>query len=263
MKADVNAIRALWKREIVRLLRQTGRIVGAIGQPLLLWVFLSAGIGRTFQMKENLPADVSYGEFFFPGAVVMILLFTAIFSTISVIEDRKEGLLRTMLVAPVSRFSIAAGKCAGGTTIAMLQGGIMLLLLLTPFVQFSTSPGQVLYLIAVMGVISGGFTALGFGMAWFFESTQSYHGMMSFFLIPMWMLSGALFPIKNLPGWLDLLMRLNPLTYGLEAFRAGLYPNYTPPAGLVLHSVPLNLTVTVLFAGAMFAGAVFICRYHR
>lgn len=264
---DLQTITALWKRELIRFTRQLGRMAGAIGQPLILWIFLGAGIGQTFQMKGNLPADMSYTEFFFPGMIVMVLLFTAIFSTISVIEDRQEGLLRTVLIAPVSRYAIVIGKGLGGVTVAMIQGGVLLLFLLTPYLSLSLTVPRLLFVLLLMALISVGFTAMGFCMAWFFQSSQSYHGMMSFFLIPLWMLSGALFPVKQLPQWLDVIMKLNPLTYGLEALRSGFYPSFSPPESLLLQSLTTDLVITIGFALVMFIVAVcvtlFTSQPHR
>jgi ABC-2 type transport system permease protein len=263
LSRDLGTIFALWKREMIRFTRQPGRMAGAIGQPLLLWIFLGAGIGQTFQMKGSLPADMTYTEFFFPGMIVMVLLFTAIFSTISVIEDRQEGLLRTVLIAPVSRYAIVVGKGLGGVTVAMLQGGVLLLFLLTPYLSFALTLPRLLFVLLVMALISIGFTAMGFCMAWFFESSQSYHGMMSFFLIPLWMLSGALFPVNNLPAWLDVVMKLNPLTYGLEALRCGFYTSFAPPASLVLQTLNTDLVITVAFTGLMVVAAVGVTLFKK
>jgi len=263
MTPSFSTIIALWRREMIRFFRQFGRVAGAIGQPLLLWVIFGAGIGRTFQMKGTLPADMEYGEFFFPGMVVMVLLFTAIFSTISVIEDRQEGLLRTVLVAPVPRFTIPIGTGLGGVTVAMLQGGVLLFLTVTPFLPLDLTWLRLGYVLGVMGLISLGFTSMGFCMAWFFESSQSYHGMMSFLLIPLWMLSGALFPIHDLPGWLDVVMRLNPLSYGLEAFRAGFYPGFQPPSGLMIHALSTDLLILTAFSAVMVGLATAVPHVRR
>lgn len=258
MKRELTAIYALWKRELVRFFRQTGRVAAAVGQPLLLWIFLGIGVGETFQMQGHLPQNIHYLDFFFPGILLMILLFTAIFSTITIIEDRQEGLLRTVLVAPVSRFSIVVGKCSGGITIAMVQGGITLFLLLTPWVGLEVSFQRLLYLIGMMLIISAGFTALGFCMAWYFDSAQSYHGMMSFVLIPMWMLSGSLFPVSGVPRWLDVVMKVNPLTYGLDAFRAGFYEQFQVPEGLQISSLPWAIGVTLAFTALTLLAAAWI-----
>lgn len=256
MKHELMVVYQLWKREIYHFLRHSGRILGSIGQPLLLWILLGTGVGATFQMK-NQPHNVDFLEYFLPGIILMILLFTTIFSTISIIEDRKEGLLRTVLIAPVSRFSIVLGLCAGGITIAVLQGTIMLGVL--PFTSLSITMLRAGYLIGVMFLISLGISSLGLFMAWFFESTQAYHGVMNFLLIPMWMLSGAIFPIQDLPGWLSVTMYANPLTYGLEAFRIGFYSNFTPPGSLQLHDPVFNLIVFGVFALLMFGIASFAC----
>src|SRR5204862_2892866 len=167
---------------------------------------------------------MSYREYFFPGTVVMILLFTAIFSTISIIEDRREGFLQSVLVAPISRLSMVLGKILGGTLLAVIQGVLFLLIGLTlnipiDAVVFAQAVG-------VMFLIAFALTGLGFFIAWRMESTQGFHAIMSVFLLPMWLLSGSLFPADGVPARLGWIMKLNPLTYRLAALRHVMYkPN--------------------------------------
>src|SRR5689334_1212382 len=118
---------SLCRRELVRFLRQRNRIIGALATPIVFWLLIGAGMGRSFRAAGT-PGDYGYLQFFFPGTILMILLFTAIFSTISIIEDRREGFLQSVLVAPVSRMSIVLGKVLGGTVLAFGQGLIFLLL---------------------------------------------------------------------------------------------------------------------------------------
>lgn len=256
MTRELNVIYQLWKREILKFTRQIGRIIGSIGQPLLLWILLGSGIGSTFQMKNN-PDHIGFMEYFFPGILLMILLFTVIFSTISIIEDRQEGLLRTVLIAPVSRSSIVMGLTAGGITVALVQG--ILLIGLIPFMDLSLSVPRFFYLVGIMLLISFGISCLGFFMAWLFETTQAYHGVMNFLLIPMWLLSGAVFPVQDLPNWLSMIMKLNPVTYGLEALRASFYPNLTLPPGLQHQSLAVNISVFVVFTIIMFGLSLCMC----
>jgi ABC-2 type transport system permease protein len=227
----------LWHREMVRFLRQRDRVVGALVTPVVFWLLLGAGLGRSFATEGK----AGYLEYFFTGTIVMILLFTAIFSTISVIEDRREGFLQGVLVAPVGRFAIVMGKLLGGASLAMLQG--VLFLLLAPLAKVPVSLAGLPELLVAMFLVSFALTGLGFLIAWQLNSSQGFHAIMNLFLIPMWLLSGALFPASGAQTWMAWVMRCNPLTYGVTAIRAGLY------------GLPASLSawvVTAAFAVVMF-----------
>lgn len=210
----------LWKREIVRFFRQPSRVAGAAGSPLVFWLLIGSGLSGSFRLPGG-PADLDYLEYFFPGTVVLVLLFAAIFSTISIIEDRHEGFLQGVLVAPVSRLSIVAGKVLGGATLAWLQG--MAFLALAPLAGIRLTVASGLAAAAVLAVLAVSMTAIGFAFAWVLDSVQGFHAVMNLVLIPMWLLSGAFFPLSGAPGWLSALMRLDPLTYGVAALRWVLY----------------------------------------
>jgi ABC-2 type transport system permease protein len=241
----------LWHREIVRFLRQRDRVVGALATPVVFWLVLGLGLGRSFSTSEA-PSGHGYLEFFYAGTMVMILLFTAIFSTISVIEDRREGFLQAVLVAPVGRLAIVAGKVLGGTTLALVQGVVFLVF--APFVGVHLDPVGMLWLLVAMFLVSFALTGLGFVIAWPMNSTQGFHAIMNLFLIPLWLLSGAVFPATGAPAWLGWVMRLNPLSYGVTAVRDGLY--WTGPHA----SATIAMAVTVLFAVVMFALSVVVAR---
>jgi ABC-2 type transport system permease protein len=230
----------LWQREMVRFIRQRDRVVGALVTPVVFWLLLGAGLGGSFagERKEG------YLEYFFTGTVVMILLFTAIFSTISVIEDRKEGFLQGVLVAPVGRFAIVMGKLLGGASLAMIQG--VLFLALAPVAGVPISLAGLPWLLTAMFVVSFALTGLGFLLAWQLNSSQGFHAIMNLFLIPMWLLSGSLFPAAGAHSWMAWVMKLNPLTYGVTAIRYGLYWSQPEP-----HAV-LAMTISVVFAVGMF-----------
>jgi ABC-2 type transport system permease protein len=209
---------ALAQRELVRFLRQRNRVFGALGQPIIFWLLFGAGLGSATVGGNAL----GYAHFF-PGTLVMILLFTAIFATISIIEDRKEGFLQGVLVAPVPRWAMVLGKVLGGATIAMLQGIVFLLLgwlssALGWYPVVSTTPFAVFAALLLMFVLAVALTALGFVIAWRMDSTQGFHAIMSVFLLPMWLLSGAFFPM-NVGGWLGWIICANPLTYGVAGLR--------------------------------------------
>jgi ABC-2 type transport system permease protein len=246
----------LSQRELVRFFRQKNRVFGALGQPIIFWLLFGAGLG-TAKVEAN-RLDYSH---FFPGTLVMILLFTAIFATISIIEDRREGFLQGVLVAPVPRWSMVMGKILGGTAIAMIQGVIFLFLgWITGAVGWypviSATPLGIIGALLLMLVISIALTALGFVIAWRMDSTQGFHAIMSVFLFPMWLLSGAFFPM-DVGGWLGWIIRINPLTYGVAGLRYYLQNNVDAAAA---HLPPLAVcwVVSLAFAGAMFAAAWWI-----
>ena len=236
---------SLCHRELVRFLRQRHRIIGALATPIVFWLLIGAGMGRSF--NADVPGGQNYLHYFFPGTVLMILLFTAIFSTISVIEDRREGFLQGVLVAPVSRMSIVLGKVLGGTLLAFGQG--LIFLILAPLIGVRPPlTGFALCALAML-IIAFGLTALGLCIAWRMNSTQGFHAIMNLFLMPMWFLSGALFPVSGAWTPLRWVMMINPLTYALAAIRRALY--WSDP-GANLPPLGASLLVSLLFAAGMF-----------
>ncbi len=241
---------SLCQRELVRFLRQRHRIVGALATPIVFWLLIGAGMGRSFH-ADGLPggSSSSYLQYFFPGTVLMILLFTAIFSTISIIEDRREGFLQSVLVAPVSRMAVVLGKVLGGTVLAFGQG--LVFLLLAPVIGVHLTLAGFVAACVMMFIIAFSLTALGFCIAWRMTSTQGFHAIMNLFLMPLWFLSGALFPPANAWGGLRWLMRVNPLSYGLAGLWRAIY--FSRQAEIsALPGWGLILTITVGFAGFMF-----------
>lgn len=237
----------LCQRELVRFFRQKNRVFGALGQPIIFWLLFGAGL------RTN---NLDY-KHFFPGTVVMILLFTAIFATISIIEDRREGFLQGVLVAPIPRWTMVLGKVLGGAAIAMLQGIVFLLLgwaagKLGWFEVISPSAFGLIAALFLMLVVSIALTGLGFLIAWRMDSTQGFHAIMSVFLLPMWLLSGAFFPM-DVGGWLGWIIRLNPLTYGVAGLRYYLQNVSTPTA------TPATCwIVSLVFAGLILAADCWI-----
>ncbi|MEX2122158.1 MAG: ABC transporter permease [Pirellulales bacterium] len=247
----------LCSRELVRFVRQRNRVIGAIGQPVLFWVLFGAGLGPTFRLPGAGDA-VSYREYFFPGTLALILLFTAIFTTISIIEDRREGFLQSVLVAPIPRWSLVLGKLLGGTLIALAQGLLFLLLGLT--VGFSFTPLGLAAIVLFAFVLAFALTGLGFVIAWRLDSTQGFHAIMSVVLLPMWLLSGAFFPPDPSASlgtaWLAWIMRVNPLTYGVAGLRRLLYWGSDVALPLELPSLAACWAVTLLFAAVTFVLAL-------
>ena len=238
----------LWWREIVRFYRQTTRVIGVLASPLVFWLVIGSGFGTSFRSGGG-QGQQHYLDYFYPGALIMIVLFTSIFTMMSVIEDRKEGFLLSVLVAPVPRTAIVLGKVLGGTTLAAVQG--MIFLVFAPFAGVRLDPLQILLVAVVVFLVSFSLTALGFAIAWPMDSSQAFHGIVNLFLIPLWLLSGALFPLAGASGWIRVIMRVNPLTYGVEALRGLLYP------GMESHfPLPSAIATLVLFSLVMFAVAL-------
>jgi len=210
----------LVRRELLRFVRERSRMVGVIASPILFWIVIGSGLNRSFQ-EQGSPPGLNYLEYFFPGSIVLIVLFAAIFSSISVIEDRKEGFMQSVLVAPISRLSIAMGKIVGITLLASLQGAV--LVLASPLVIPETTIGSLFLTVVTLFLLALGLSSLGFAIAWVMSSTQGFHAIMNLLLIPMWMLSGALFPASGASDWVAAIMRWNPLAYGVAAVRESLY----------------------------------------
>jgi ABC-2 type transport system permease protein len=241
----------LWQRELVRFYRQKSRVVGVIASPLLFWLLLGSGFGTSMRGggQEN------YLTYFFPGALIMIVLFTSIFTMMSVIEDRREGFLMSVLVAPVSRSAIVLGKVLGGATLAAVQG--LLFLVLAPFIGVHFGFEQFGVMVVIVFLVAFALTALGFAVAWSLDSAQAFHAIINLFLIPLWLLSGALFPIETASGWIRAIMLANPLTYGVEALRGALF------AGTQAFTLNTSILVLVVFSVAVFAACYIIANRRR
>ncbi len=237
---------SLWHREMVRFFRQRNRVIGAVATPLMFWLVLGLGLNRSFVASEAL-SDVGYLEYFFPGTIILVLLFTAIFSTISVIEDRREGFMQGVLVAPIPRLAIVMGKVLGGASIATLQG--ILFLLIWPLIGPMPSLIGIGLAIVAMFITALGLTALGLCIAWPLDSTAAFHAVMNLFLMPMWLLCGAVFPVGNQPLAIQVLMMINPLTYGQTALASALMGDRTAvgaPLGLGMALLVSTLVSTLM-----------------
>jgi ABC-2 type transport system permease protein len=243
----------LWWRECVRFYRQRSRVVGVIASPLVFWLVIGSGFGTSFRSGDA--GGQHYLDYFYPGALIMIVLFTSIFTMMSVIEDRKEGFLLSVLVAPVPRTAIVLGKVLGGTTLSAVQG--LIFLAFAPFVGVHMNLVQFLLVVLTVFLVSFALTALGFAIAWPMDSNQAFHAIINLFLIPLWLLSGALFPMTGASGWIRWLMLANPLTYGVEALRQLLFPGNPGVA-----SLSASFATLVLFSLFMF-GLAFLMANRR
>ncbi|HEY3972715.1 MAG TPA: ABC transporter permease [Candidatus Sulfotelmatobacter sp.] len=234
----------LWWREIVRFYRQPGRVVGVLASPLVFWLVLGSGFGSSFRSSPG-SSQQNYLDYSYPGTLILIVLFTSIFTMMSVIEDRKEGFLLSVLVAPVPRTAIVLGKVLGGTTLSAIQG--MIFLVFAPFTGVHLELVQVLLIGVVVFLVSFALTALGFAIAWPMDSSQAFHGIVNLFLIPLWLLSGALFSMDGASTWIRALMNINPLTYGVRALRTLLYPGAESASPLSYSMATLLLFSLVMF----------------
>lgn len=238
-------VRVLMMRDIVRFFRQPSRVVGALAQPVLFWFVIGSGFAGSFRVEGA--QGLGYQQFFFPGVVTMVLLFSAIFATITVIEDRKEGFLQAVLAGPGSRLAVVLGKALGSSAIALLQASLFLLL--APLAGVSAATLNVPLLLSVMVLSALALTGMGMALAWWVRSSAGYHAVMSMFMLPMWVLSGAVFPLKGADTWLAWVMRLNPMRYSVEGVRRALYGAEASVAlGGSSSSSGLEVPVLVAFA---------------
>jgi ABC-2 type transport system permease protein len=223
---DLRAMWMVWRRELIRFGRDRLRIVTSLVQPVLFLFILGTGLSPVIGAAGT--RGFNFRTFMYPGVIGMTVLFTAIFSAISIVWDREFGFLREMLVAPVRRWSLVIGKCLGGATVATLQGLIMLVLAGAVGVPYS--PVMLIMLVGLMALTAFALTAFGVMLAARIGEVQSFQAVMQFFVLPMFFLSGAVFPLNRLPGWLAALTKIDPLTYAVDPLRRTVFEhlNLTP-----------------------------------
>jgi daunorubicin resistance ABC transporter membrane protein len=238
----------LWRRDLVRFFRQPSRLAGALGQPVIFWLVIGAGMSGTFRMPDG--ASTGYLPFFYPGVVLMVVLFASIFTTVSVIEDRHRGFLQTVLAGPGSRGALVVGKALGSASVALSQAALFLLL--APAAGFSFLSVNWPLLLAALALAAVGLAALGFAVAWAIDNVQGYHAIQMTLLMPLWVVSGAMFPIPlDRPGFAAV-MRWNPLSYAVSAARRALAGPAAP--GTLPGSAARDLAICAAFA----AGALLV-----
>ena len=217
MSDDLRAVRVVWRRELIRSFRNRTRVVTSLAQPVLFLFVLGTGLSPVLPSSSG----VDFRTFIFPGVLAMTVVFTAMFSAVSIVWDREVGFLREMLVAPVSRAALVTGKCLGGATVATLQGALVLVL--APLVDIPLSPSLLLVLVAEMALASFVLTAFGTLIASRMTRVESFWAVMQLVILPMFFLSGALYPLTRLPGWLEVLTRLDPLSYAVDPMRRAVF----------------------------------------
>ncbi|MEW6053298.1 MAG: ABC transporter permease [Nitrospirota bacterium] len=249
---EFNAVYVIVAREFKKFTREKSRLFSAIARPLL-WLFIvGAGISRLVPHDTGVP----YTQFIFPGIIGMTILFSSIFSSISIIWDKEFGFMKEILVAPVSRFSIVIGKALSGTIVSTIQAVIILALF--PFLGFRLGMLQIVEVIAVCVSLSFCISAFGIVIATFYDSYESFSVIMNFIIMPMFFLSGAMYPVKLLPGMLQLVARLNPLTYGIDIIKHVMFPDMAGRMGpdfSLITSISVILAASVCFV--LVAGRAF------
>ncbi len=243
---DLACIYMVWLRDVIRYFREKSQFYGSMTRPVLWLFILGLGLRGGYQQVGN----VNYTQFIFPGIVAMTSIFTSIQSAISIIWDREFGFLKEILVAPVPRTSIVIGKGFAGTTLSLIQGCIILLL--APLVRVKLPLINILPLLLVMAVMSFALTGIGIVIAARMTSFQGFGTIMNFVIMPMWFLSGALFPMKGIPWWLNILVRINPLTYGVDLVRRlvlgfSFYPLWFDLGFLIIFSVITTVAAVYFF----------------
>jgi ABC-2 type transport system permease protein len=264
LRTDLRAVSIVWRRELIRFRRDRLRTITSLIQPLLFLLVLGTGLSSL--AKGSLPAGVNFKTFIYPGVLAMSVLFTAIFSAASIVWDREFGFLREMLVAPVSRASIVIGKCLGGATIATIQGVIMLILAGLADVPYS--PTLILVLVGEMLLLSFTLTAFGVMMAARITQFQAFMAVTQMLVMPLFFLSGALYPLHGLPTWLSVLTRIDPLTYVVGPMRHAVF-SHLPLSPAALHAlspaitwngwpvpIPLSLGMVAVMGLAMMGVAI-------
>jgi ABC-2 type transport system permease protein len=262
----VNTLRGIyivWYRDLLRWWRDRARIVVSLAQPLLFLVVFGVGLSSSLGGGFTAPgtdASVGYSQFVFPGVVGMAVLFSAVFGAMSIVWDREFGFLKEILVAPIDRSAVAIGKALGGATQAIFQG--LILLIVAPFLGVTLTVGSVLLLLPFLFVLAFALSTMGVALASRMKSMQGFQVVINFLVMPMFFLSGSLFPLAGLPDWMTVLTRLDPVTYGMDPIRRILLGPALPVGasdqlGLVVFgwTLPIAIEALVLLAfGAVMLG---------
>lgn len=265
IRHDLRAVKIVWKRELIRYSRDRLRIVTSVVQPILFLLVLGTGLSQVISGPEM---GVDFRTFIFPGVVAMTVMFTAVFSAASIVWDREFGFLREMLVAPVSRSAIVLGKCLGGATVATLQG--LIVLCLAGLVGVPYAPLLLIVLIAELLLLAFTLTAFGVMAAARIDNMQSFMAVTQMLVLPLFFLSGALFPLSGLPAWLQILTLINPLTYAVDPMRAAVLGHLDLPAvasstGVTWGGwqVPIPLELGIVTAMGLAMLSIAIAQFRR
>jgi ABC-2 type transport system permease protein len=243
LRRNLKGIYTIWLRDVTRFIRDRARMIGSLGGPILYLFVLGGGLSPA--MSDLGGGFVDFRQFVFPGVLSMTVLFTSVFSAVSIVWDREFGFLKEVMVAPVSRTAVALGKVAGGSTSALFQG--MIVLLFAPLIGIKLSWDQILILMGLMLVLAGVMTSLGILIAARQRSMEGFQLIMQFVMLPMYFLSGALFPLQGVPLWMEWLSNLDPVTYGVDPMRQIILRETVPAEFLEMLSLhPIAIDVGIL-----------------
>jgi ABC-2 type transport system permease protein len=244
LQRDLKGAYTIWYRDVLRFVRDRTRVLTSLAQPLLfLFVF---GGGLAPAMSGLGGGNLSFTEFMFPGILGMTVLFTSIFSAVSIVWDREFGFLKEVMVAPVSRAAVALGKVAGGSTVAMFQA--LIVVVLAPLIHIKLSVVQLLILVGLMLLLAAVMTSFGILIAARQRTMEGFQMIMQFLLMPMFFLSGALFPLRDVPLWMSVLSRIDPVTYGVDPLRQVALRESVPAQflqSLSLHPIATDVVVMI------------------
>ncbi len=247
----------IWSRDVIRFSRNRGRIVASMATPLLFLFVFGAGLGPA--MAPMAGGNIGFEQFMFPGIIAMTVLFTAVFSAVSIVWDREFGFLKVVMVAPVSRRVVALGKVAGGSTLAMFQG--LFILILAPFLGISISFEQAVYLLLLMLLLAAVMSAFGILIAARQRSMEGFQVIMNFIMMPMLFLSGAFFPLTGVPVWMEVLANFNPVSYGVDPLRQVALRESVPEMfmeAMSLHPIAVDVAVMLAFGVAFLVPAIWL-----
>ncbi len=249
LQRDVRGARTIWRRELIRFFRERARVVTSFVQPLLYLLVFGTGLGASIRAAA---VGTDYRVFLLPGVIVMTSLFTSMFASVSITWDREFGFLKEILVAPVGRVGIVAGKVAGGATTSSLQG--LAILVLAPVVGLDLEPLRVIAVLPILVVFALAINGLGIAIASRISTMQGFIVVMNFITLPLFFLSGALFPLDKAPAWLRVLAYVDPAAYAVDAVRRVLVgmPGALTFGGQTL-SVPVEVGILAAFGAVMIA----------
>jgi ABC-2 type transport system permease protein len=244
---DPEGVAMIWQRDMVRLWRQRTRLLGAVARALV-WLF-ALGLGLRGSLSSI--AGFSYEQFVFPGVIAMTVIFSGLQSAISIVYDREFGFLKEVQVAPTPRSTLVIGKCLGGASSSTVQA--LIILIFAPFASVTLTPVNVLATIVATFVTALAISGLGVVIAMWITDFENFGTIQNFITLPLYMFSGAIFPTRQVPSWLHVILLLNPLSYGVNAIRGVLL-------GYDIASVPFNLAVLLAFAVIMIIIAIAMSR---
>ncbi len=230
--------------DVKKFIRQPARIIGLTGTPLILWFILGSGFGSSFGLAHY-NKSINYLQYFFPGTIMLQLMFSAIFSTISLIDDRHNGSLKSLFVSPASISEISFGKIIGGSVLAFIQS--LLSLLILPLIGIEMNIATIIWSLVNLFTLSIFFTTIGFSLSTMYETTQGYHAIMNLILVPLWLLSGSVFPIQTAPQFLQTIISFNPLFYGFKLIESIWFESQNVNISELYFSYLLIISLTIIF----------------